>query len=228
MLTRLVAQAVSKRGSDGRTIAERFLDERERMLPLPPVPFRAASFHHTEPSRRSLVALAGATYSVWTDWVKLPVKAFVGVDEIEVVGPDGRVVVHPRQPFGGRSVDYRHYLPELAKKPQAVRQVAEELIRDLGAPYDALWRQLVDERGPKQAARTFAHVLKAVVELGDRVTAERVQRALASGEPVLLALRPSEPAPPSVAVDALPSRLREIDVAAGRAADYDRLLGGGQ
>jgi transposase len=219
LLARLDAR-MEKRGSDGRTIAERFAEERAHLLPLPAVPFRAASFHHLEVSRRSLVALGGATY-----WVRLPVKAFAGVDEIEIVGPDGRVVVHERQPFGGRSVDYRHYLPELAKKPQAVRQVADELVRDLGPPFDALWRHLSDERGPKQAARIFAHVLRSVVELGERVTAERVQRALETGEPLLLALRPSEPAP-SMMLEALPSRLREIDVACGRAADYDRLLGG--
>ena len=29
-----------------------------------------------------------------------------------------------------------------------------------------------------------------------------------------------------MALEALPVRLREIDVASGRAADYDRLLGG--
>jgi len=224
LLARLDAR-MEKRGSDGRTITERFAEERARLLPLPAVPFRAASFHHVEVSRRSLVALGGATYSVWSDWVRLPVKAFVGVDEIEIVGPDGRVVVHERQPFGRRSVDYRHYLPELAKKPQAVRQVADELVRDLGPPFDTLWRQLCDERGPKQAARIFAQVLRSVVELGERVTVERVQRALETGEPLLLALRPSEPAP-SMALEALPSRLREIDVACGRAADYDRLLGG--
>ncbi|MCA1665474.1 MAG: IS21 family transposase, partial [Myxococcales bacterium] len=224
----LDAQAEAKRGSDGRSVTARFAEETARMLPLPPTPFRAASFHHVEPSRRSLVQLRGAAYSVWSDWVKLPVKAFVGVDEVEIIGPDGRAVVHPRQPFGGRAVDYRHYLPELAKKPQAVRQVADELIRDLGAPFDALWRQLSDERGPKQAARTFAHVLRAVVDLGQRITAERVARALISGEPVLLALRPSEPAPPSMTVETLPQRLRDIEVVSGRAADYDHLLGGAQ
>lgn len=228
LLARIDSQSQSKRGSDGRSVAERFADETARMLPLPATPFRAASFHHVEPSRRSLVQLAGAAYSVWSDWVKLPVKAFVGVDEVEIIGPDGRAVMHPRQPFGGRAVDYRHYLPELAKKPQAVRQVADELIRDLGAPFDALWRQLSDERGPKQAARTFAHVLRAVVDLGQRTIAERVARALASGEPVLLALRPSEPAPPSMTVETLPQRLRDIEVASGRAADYDHLLGGAQ
>jgi transposase len=228
LLARLDARAAEKRDAQGRTVADRFADERARMLPLPGTPFRSAAFHHAEVSRRSLVALGGATYSVWTDWAQLAVRAYVGVDEVEIVGGDGRVVVHQRRLFGGRSVDYRHYLPELARKPQAVRQVADELVSDLGAPFDVLWRQLVDERGPKQAARTFAHVLRAVVELGQRTTAERVRRALHSGEPVLLALRPSEPTPTAVAPEALPWRLRDVDVAAGRAADYDRWLGGAQ
>ena len=131
LLQRLDAQAGKKRRDDGRTIAERFTDERTHMLRLSSVPFRAAAFHHVEVSRRSLVALAGATYSVWSNWAQLAAKAFVGVDEVEMAGPDGRVV-HPRQPLAGRAVDYRHYLPELAKKPQAVRQVADELIHDLG------------------------------------------------------------------------------------------------
>jgi hypothetical protein len=228
LLARLDAHAAEKRDAEGRTIAERFADERARMLPLPGTPFRSAAFQHAEVSRRSLVSFGGAVYSVWTDWARLAVKAYVGVDEIEVVGSDGRVVVHPRQPCGGRSIDYRHYLPELARKPQAVRQVADELVANLGSPFDALWRHLVDERGPKQAARTFSHVLRAVVELGERTTAERVQRALDTGEPVLLALRPSEPIAAAVASDALPCRLRDVDVAAGSAADYDRWLAGAQ
>jgi transposase len=225
LLARLDARAEKKRDAEGRSITERFSDEYARMLPCSGVPFRAASFHHTEASRRSLVFLAGAHYSVWSDWAKRSVRAYVGVDQVEIVGPDGRVVLHERQPFGGRAVDYRHYLRELAKKPQAVRQVAAELIRDLGAPYDALWRKLVDESGPKQAARTFAHVLRAVVDLGEHETAKRIERALSTGEPVLLALGPSEPLP-SVPSDALPSSLRDIEVASGRAADYDHLLGG--
>jgi transposase len=227
LLQRLDGRMEATRDPQGRSIWERFVAERGRMLPLPGRPFRAASFHHAAVTRRSLVSLHGAVYSVWTDWVKLSVKAYVGVDQVEIVGPDGRRVAHPRQPCGGRSVDYRHYLPELAKKPQAVRQVADELIRDLGTPFDVLWRQLVDERGPKQAARIFAHVLRAVTELGHEATAERVKRALASGEPVLLALRPAQSLLPAVAVEQLPTRWQTIDVAQGCAADYDALLIGG-
>ena len=33
-------------------------------------------------------------------------------------------------PVGERVIDYRHYIPELAKKPQALRQVASELIAE--------------------------------------------------------------------------------------------------
>jgi transposase len=227
LVARLDARPEKKRDTEGRTLGERFTDERGCMLPCPATPFRAAAFQHAEVSRRSLVSLAGAHYSVWSDWARLSVRASVGVDEVEMVGPDGRVVLHRRQPFGGRAVDYRHYLPELAKKPQAVRQVADELIRDLGAPYDTLWRKLAEEHGPKQGARSFAHVLRAVVDLGERTTAERIERALSTGEPVLLALRPSEPLP-SVPNDSLPLRLRNIEVLAARAADYDQLLGGGQ
>ena len=227
LLCRIDARAPQKRDRARRSVAERFAEERTQMLPLPSAPFRSAAFQHAEASRRSLVAVGGAVYSVWTDWAQLSVTAYVGVDEIEVIGPDGRVVLHPRQTFGGKSVDYRHYLTELSRKPQAVRQVADELMRDLGAPYDALWRKLCDEHGPKQAARTFAHVLRVIVEIGERQTRERVLCALDSGEPILLALRPTAPTT-SVAIEALPERFRQIEVTAGCAADYDYLLGGGQ
>ena len=105
--------------------------------------------------------------------------------------------------------------------------VADELLRDLGAPFDAVWRRLVDERGPKQAARVFAQVLRALEDLGERAVRERLDAALVSGEPVLLALRPNA-APASAATEVLPPSLLGIDVASGRAADYDILLGGGR
>lgn len=226
LMARLDARAAEpEHVVDGKTIAERFSVEQSLMLPLPAAPFVAAALRPVIASRRALIQTEGATYSVWSRWAGLDLRAYVGVDTVEIVGPDARVV-HPRQSFGGRSVDYRHYLPELARKPQAVRQVAAELVRDLGEPFGALWRQLVDERGPKQAARVFAKVLDALVQLGHRVVVERVERALADGEHVLLALAP--PAAPPPPLDVLPPSLAGIEVTAGVAADYDRLLGGGQ
>lgn len=226
LLARLDARMGER--ADGRpdTVGVCFAEECERMVPLPATPFLAAAVRETIPTRRCLVQVEGAYYSVWSDWYGRDVRAYVGVDEITLVGPDHRRVVHARQPFGRKAVDYRHYLPELAKKPQAVRQVADELLRDLGEPYASLWRALVDEHGPKQAARIFAQVLAAVVERGDAAVAACVRAALATGEPILLALRPPDAPSPSVPAETLPAPLVGIDVAAGSAADYDAWLGG--
>ena len=212
---------------DARVDTARFAVERAAMLPLPEVSFRAAAMRPATVTRRSLVSVAGALYSVWSTWAGLDVTAYVGVDEVELVGPGGARVVHPRQPFGGRSVDYRHYVRELARKPQALRQVADELIAALGEPYASAWRRLVDEHGPKQAARVFAQVLRALEDLGERDVATRVRAALASGEPLQLALRPAVVAAPAVPSDALPPSLVGIEVAAACAADFDVLLAGG-
>jgi transposase len=226
LLAHLDARCTEERDGEGRSIAERFADEKARMLPLPQQGYRAAATRLVEASRRSLVKVDAATYSVWSEWAGRDVTAYVGVDEVELVGPDQRRVVHRRQRFGGRSVDYRHYLPELARKPQAVRQVAPELMRDLGEPFSATWSRLVDQHGPKQAARIFAQVLQAVVDLGYSVVAERLEGALADGTPVTLALRPPPAPQPSVALHCLPAGLQHLEVAAASAGDYDVLLGG--
>jgi hypothetical protein len=63
-----------------------------------------------------------------------------------------------------------------------VRQVVAELLRELGTPYGELWRELVDEHGVKQAARSFARALRAMDEQGEATVSERVQVALCSGE----------------------------------------------
>jgi len=224
LLARLDARMHDTRDADGRSIDDRFAVEREHMLPLPGGRFVAAAFRSPTVTRRSLVQVEGAYYSVWSAWAGLDVSAYVGVDTVELVGPDMRRVVHARQRFGRRSVDYRHYMRELGRKPQALRQVADELMRDLGAPFDALWQRLVDERGPKQAAQVFAHVLRAIEDAGVEAAAARVAHALESGEHVLFALRPPPAPTPSLAE--LPPSLVGIEVTTGAAADYDQLLRG--
>lgn len=214
---------------DART-TERFADERAVMLPLPSVPLRSARcIPGASVSSRSLVKVDGASYSVWSTWARADVTVYAGVDEVTIVAAsDARVVAHPRQPFGGRSVDYRHYIRELAHKPQALRQVAEELIAALDEPFAGAWRLLVDQHGPKQAARVFAQVLRAIEDRGEREVAQEITAALASGEPIQLAVRTRASASPEVSSENLPSSLVGVEVTAGAAADYDALLGGVQ
>ena len=210
-------------------ITDTFAVEHAAMLPLPGTPFESARcVPGASVSRRSLVKLDGAVYSVWTTWAGLDVTAYVGVEQVTLVGPDGVRVVHRRQPFGGRAVDYRHYVHELAKKPQALRQVADELIPALGEPFDAAWRLLVDQHGLKQASRLFTQVLRAIVARGILVAASEVRAALASGEPIQLAVRAKPTASVPVPSELLPSSLASVEVTAGQAADYVTWLGGVQ
>jgi len=225
LLARLDARLATQRDATGRTLGERFATEEPQLLPLPARPFAAAAVHVLPVSRRALVTLAGASYSVPEGWAGLEITAHVGPTTVTLVGPDGRVT-HPRGRFGTKAIDYRHYLRELARKPQAVRQVAAPLVRDLGAPFDAVWQRLVDVHGPAEAARHFARVLSAVVALGHATVVARLAAALATDTPLGLALAP--PASPSATLplDALPPSVHGITVAAARAADYDALLGG--
>ncbi|MGE3766726.1 MAG: IS21 family transposase [Kofleriaceae bacterium] len=209
-------------------VTERFADEQAAMLPLASTSFRSARcLPDVAVSSRSIVGVEGAQYSVWSTWARREVTVYSGVDDITLVASgDERIVVHPRQPFGGRSVDYRHYIRELAHKPQALRQVADELLAALDEPFAAAWRLLVDQHGPKQAARLFAQVLRAIEERGERAVAVDVAAALKSGEPIQLAIRTRASTAPQVPVEHLPASLVGIDVPAGAAADYDALLGG--
>jgi transposase len=207
---------------------QRFAVEKAQSLPLAAARFDVRrTLASVAVSRRSLVAVEGATYSVPCTWAGLAIVAHVGSDEITLVGPTGKITWE-RLRFGQRAVDYRHYLRELATKPQAVRQVAAPLIRDLGPSYGAAWRALVDAHGPKQAARVFAKVLGHVEERGVDAVAATLDKALAASEPLLLALAPPATPAPAMSALTLPSALRDVDVVSGRAADYDKLLAGGR
>ena len=132
-------------------------------------------------------------------------------------------MTHERQAFGRKVVRYRHYLPELARKPQAVRQVAAELLAELGEPFGRLWRLLVDVHGPREAARVFARVLAVVVDHGRDRVAVAIEQALAADRLDLLSLAAvvSSPAPTTIEV---PASLAGYEVDSVRAADFDRLL----
>ena len=122
----------------------------------------------------------------------------------------------------GRSITA--YLSELARKPQAVRQVLPDLLRDLGGPFPAIWDQLHLAHGPRDAARLFAKVLGQLDTYGAAVVVPALTVALATGTPLLLALTPVRSALARVALDAVPASLRGIDVGSGCAADYDGWL----
>ena len=204
-------------------VRERFAEERPLLRPGPGVAFEARRVQPVSVSRSALVRVEGAWYSAPSRWAGLRATALIGTDEL-TLRCRGEDVVHPRQRFGGRRVDYRHYLAELTRKPQAVRQVAPELVAALGEPFGRLWARLEREQGAQEGARTLALLLRTVDEHGERRVREVLEQTLASGTFDELAVqRLLASAQPAAAVT-VPETLRGYEVESVSAAVYDRLL----
>jgi transposase len=224
LLARMDARVETTRDACGQTIGVRFAEE-QRAFRTVATAFAPEATTLATVTPRALVRLEGAYYSVPTRWAGLDLVVRTGATSVTIVGREGTQIQHPRLRFGQRSIDYRHYLPELARKPQAVRQVLPDLLRDLGAPFPAIWDQLHGAHGPRDAARLFAKVLGQLDTQGAAVVVPALTAALATGTPLLLALTPARASIHHLAPDAVPGSLRAIDVGRGCAADYDAWLG---
>lgn len=202
-------------------IGPRFVEE-QRACRAVPEPFVAEATTLATVSPRALVRVEGAWYSVPCRWAGVDLVVRVGPTTVTIVGRDGTSVHHPRKRFGERSIDYRHYLPELARKPQAVRQVLPDLLRDLGAPFPAVWDRLQATHDAREAARLFAKILGELDTRGAADLVPALETVLATEMPLTLAHLVIA-APPRVEV---PTSLREVEIATGCAADYDGWLTG--
>ena len=125
-------------------------------------------------------------------------------------------------------MSYRHYLGELSRKPQALRQVAPELLAELGEPYGRLWALLEGERGGHEAARALARLLRAPAEHGEERVRDALEACLAGdGRFDELAFRRSLAGVRERREVVVPEALRGYRVERASARDYDRLLPGG-
>ncbi len=203
------------------TIATRFIEEQRAWRPVPE-PFAAEATTLATVSPRALVRLEGAYYSVPCRWAGRDLVVHVGPSTVTIVGHDGTRIGHPRKRFGERAIDYRHYLPELARKPQAVRQVLPDLLRNLGDPFPAVWAHLHEAHGPREAARLLAKILGELETRGAREVVPALETAPPPGAPLTMA-RIATAAPARVD---LPAALRDLDITSGCAADYDGWLRG--
>ena len=224
LLAQLDARAETRRAGTDETIGARFVEEQQR-LRLVEIDFVADAATIATITPRALARVEGAFYSVPCRWAGLDLVAWIGATTITIVGADGRRILHPRLRFGQRSIDYRHYLPMLAQKPQAVRQVLPDLLRDLGAPFPTVWDHFERLHGPRDAARLFAKILGQLETRGAAEIVPALETALVTGTPLLLALAPTTRSP-DLPRDAIPVGLRDVEVGGGCAADYDVWLGG--
>jgi len=208
--------AKGKAGRDGKTVTERFAEEALLLRSLPPAPFDARRVQPVTVSRQALVRLDGVEYSVPSTWARLDVTAYIGVDTIDIHCM-GKEVTVKKERRSHRQVTYRHYLNELSRKPQALRQVAPELLNELDEPYRQLWEALSDVHGELEAARVLAKILAVVGTCSEKKVAAWLEQVM-KGRPFRAE---TEHAVEAVEV---PAALAGYTVAAGCAADYDVLL----
>jgi len=217
-----------KRRADGRALRELFEEEKGHFLPLPSMAFDVRRVVPVSISRSSTATVGGALYSLPSRWARLQAMAYVGPVDI-LFHCRGEEMTHPRQARGQRQIFYRHYMRELARKPQAVRQVVPELVVELGPPYGRLWDLLERTHGPKKGARVLAGILGAIHEHGEEVVTPALEDALRQGRCDLLSLRRYMNQNPVLIETAVPVALRSYHIETGCASDYDTLLmGGGQ
>lgn len=221
---RLDADAEHRRDSQGRTVAERFAEDRAAGRPLPPTRFESRKVVPVTVSRTSTVQVEGAWYSVPSTWKHLDATAHVAPADVTITCR-GQTTTKARQHFGQRAIAYRDYLPELARKPQAVRQVAPELLAELGEPFGRLWELLVQAHGAQEAARVLARFIGAVHEHGEEPVRQAVVAAMQAGRTDLLSLA-ALMVPRRIECVPVPDALAHHEIEVARAADYDVILGG--
>ena len=208
---------------------EHLISEEARYLRgLPERPFEARKVELVSVSRRAMVRIEGASYSVPSHWASLRATAYVGVEDIRI-HCCGQSESYPRERKGTRKVCYRHYLYELSRKPQAVRQVAPELVAELGEPYGSLWEMLTERYGEKEASSVLARMLGAVLDHGEDPVSDALASALSEGRTDLLALASHfEDRSQRAKSVVVPEALSGYRIEAADPTDYDRLLANGQ
>jgi len=218
--------------TDGRPLSVLFEEERSLLLPLPAATFDPRCLVPVAISRSATVKVEGAVYSLPERWARLDAEAWIGARDIRFCCR-GEETLRPRQLRGGKRIEYRDYLRELSRKPQAVRQVAPELVAELGEPYRRLWTLLEQTHGGRQAGRILAGVLGAIDDHGQEAVTVAIDEALAAGAFAaegagnLLALTRHMPTRPVLPDTVVPMALRSVQIEAGCAADYDLLLAAG-
>ena len=218
--------ARQRRDARGVSVAERFAQKCEVLRPLPLRPFDPRKVMAVSIRSTSTVKVEGAWYSVPSHWARLEAMAYVGVEEVQIVCR-GETVTHPRQSFGSRSIRYRHYLRELAHKPQAVRQVAPGWSRNWASPLagcGSCWRA---PTAPMTVHASWPGSSAPSPSRGRRQCARPLRRRRvprgAYSFPLLLSASLGLPVR-----SPCPLALAAYQVPTARAADYDALLVGGR
>jgi len=210
------------------TIAERFERDREKLLPLPPVPYEACQKRSTRASSQALVRYETNDYSVPVEYGhrQVLVKAFVWE---MVIACGSEVIARHARSYGREEMIFNplHYLVLLEMKSNALDQAAPLEGWQLPEEFSALRRQMEARLG-KRGRREYVQVLRLMetfplAEVAAAVRQALQLRAMAFDAVKHLLLCAIEHRPPKLDLENYP-HLPMAEVALTRAADYQVLL----
>ena len=220
---RFIETEVSKQN---RRRAKLVQEERSVLQSLPPRRTTDFTLISADVTRNSTIGLDRVTYSVPSRLIGRRLHAHLFDDRIELfLGPD-RVMTTPRvrvkYPARGHSIDFRHFVANLKRKPQALRYLVYREALFPTHAYARAWEALDDALDARQACRAMVALLD-IAATGHcvDVLGQRIEAALDAGElPDIAGLK----------TEFLPAlRARgDVTIPPPDFAGYNRLLASGQ
>jgi len=213
------------------TIGERFERDRERLLPLPAVPYEACEKRPARASSQALVRFETNDYSVPVAYAhrRVLVKAFVW--EL-VIACGSEVIARHTRSYAREEMIFNplHYLALLEQKTRALDQAAPLQGWELPAEFQELRRQMEARLG-KRGRREYVQVLRlletfALEEVSAAIRQAILWQAISFDAVKHLVLCALEQRPPKLDLENYP-HLPLAQVALTRAADYQALMPAG-
>jgi transposase len=215
-ISQLLRDQISSKHTLGEEETLRGCQEIDALRPLPGSHFEINKVVPISISSKSTFQHDNVVYSLPETWARLSATLHVGPFHVEAVCQLGKFR-HDRPQPGEKKILYRHYVRELSRKPAAVRQVAPELLRELGQPYEKLWGLLEKAHGPQSAARVLAKLIAVIAEGKEAELTESLLAALDQGAA-------AEPPPPRKNKIDIPQELAKHRVEPSSVAEFDQLL----
>ena len=166
----------------GKTVQDLWLEEKERLRPLPEKMPEACVTVTAKVNRRQMVRFSNNWYSVPPQYVgkTVTVKAFVF--QVIIALQETVIAVHERSYERDEEVlDPHHYLPVLLRKPGAFERATPILTWPLPPVYDRYRRRLKERHEGSQGIKEYIRILMLLKDHPlDEVTAA-VEKALSYG-----------------------------------------------
>lgn len=144
----------------GKTVHDLWLEEKEKLRPLPEKMPEACVLATAKVNRRQMVRFASNWYSVPPQYVgkTLTVKAFVF--KVIVTLAEKVIAVHARSYDRSEEVlDPHHYLPVLLRKPGAFERATPIVTWPLPAVYETYRRRLKERHEGSRGIREYIRIL---------------------------------------------------------------------